>query len=200
MDTQIKIYRPEKINYKLCPSCKSYFLTDDECQSCGFQLKFDRIGKPFGERSFYYYKHNYIKSWPLPVKLFNFLENMTSEKAVSYSRQLQFRFDDFMKYVDLWYVRSADTVKYLVEIGDLIKEMVFYGIPIKDISAQLEKRELEYLFHEVLASLESQQQEKKWQLKKILNGRVFYFLRLRFLLFLLIFLFSIFFLLSFSSI
>jgi len=180
MTLQTQIYKNETRNFKRCPNCQSFYLTDTECESCGFQLDFDRMGKPFDERSFYNYKDDYWECQPFYVKLMNSLENKNSELCGIYRKQLNHRFDDFMKFVAKWYVGDEHTPHYLFELSDLIKEMVIYNVPTRYISESLQKKKLDHLFNELLMDLDIEKLDKKVTLKKVLNYRLFGVLTVKF--------------------
>ena len=47
-----------------CPKCRSIFITKRECESCGYRLNFDKVGEPFGKRSFFEREELYKKIPP----------------------------------------------------------------------------------------------------------------------------------------
>jgi hypothetical protein len=110
----------------------------------------------------------------------NSLENKKSELCGIYKKQLIHRFDDFMKFVNKWFVGDEHTPHYLFELSDLIKEMVIYDVPTRYISESLQKKKLDHLFNELLMDLDIEKLDKKVTLKKVLNYRIFGVLTVKF--------------------
>ena len=79
---------------KRCQFCKSLFLTDKFCESCGSSVDYNPIGTPFGAKSFYGIKERYIENHTFLIKFFPFFENKKSTSAKRYVRNLEKRFSD----------------------------------------------------------------------------------------------------------
>jgi hypothetical protein len=45
---------------KKCVNCGSVFISDNSCDSCGFQFHFDPLGEPLGDRSYFSLKEDYL--------------------------------------------------------------------------------------------------------------------------------------------
>ncbi len=108
---------------KICPSCSSVFITEKECESCGLQFWVDLIGEPFGERSFFVMKDDFILNSPfylkyLPRKIF--LKRSATHK---YKRALLKRFELLTEY---FFDRTEEDISkrkaFLFEASKIIEE------------------------------------------------------------------------------
>ncbi|MBT3586935.1 MAG: hypothetical protein HN509_18635 [Halobacteriovoraceae bacterium] len=108
-----------------CPHCQSVFVTENQCESCGYQFKVDRLGEPYGNRSFFnmfsYQADPYY--WLSPGR-------KSKDKAARshYLRQLFFRLSKIFDY--LFGEIEADLIKrkhFLFEAKEIINEFTIQG-------------------------------------------------------------------------
>ncbi len=88
----------KEIRIQRCPKCHSIYLEDKLCESCGFQLDFDPLGGPLGERSFFFLQDEYYQSIPSLSQFFSFIP-YNDRKRRKFKRNLIHRLkliDDFM--------------------------------------------------------------------------------------------------------
>lgn len=111
---------------EVCPKCESIFITNHECESCGFQFRVDRLGEPFGERSFYALRDSHVSSFPIYLKLMNInLENKKGKKVRKYRHLLIHRFEVLADHFRLNEEMQSD---FEIELRDLISELREYGV------------------------------------------------------------------------
>lgn len=149
-----------------CPKCKSYFLTEKECESCGFQLNFDVIGNDFGPRSFYFMKELFIEndSWledKLPRSFYN-----QQKKTVKFKRQILRRFRELLDFTNFSTVNDS---YILLECRSIIREYISLGGKANDLSLYLDR---ESVFFQTLSGdihkchleylLEKKNLKEKW--------------------------------------
>lgn len=110
---------PLAINNEVCPECHSIYIKENRCDDCGRLIKIDRLGNPFGPRSFYALKEKYLDSLPCLVKFFPFFEDYSGTKALRYKRELFLRLKAFGEEERL------DDL-FIIEINDLVRELTLY--------------------------------------------------------------------------
>ena len=86
-----------KSHYKKCPKCRSFFITESECESCGFQFK-KKLESVFSHRSFYALKDDYNREMEI---FYRFLP-----KLISKNHPIR------KKYVILYLNRSKKLIQY----------------------------------------------------------------------------------------
>ncbi|MCK5882748.1 MAG: hypothetical protein KAG61_03600, partial [Bacteriovoracaceae bacterium] len=131
---------PERIILR-CPKCKSIYVDDGECESCGFRLGLDRLGDPLGERSYYAISESYLKEHSvfgieLPQLFYS------KRKKDKYLRQLNFRFTILLDY--FLSDRDCNQVRRRVfwsELKTITWKMVQLGVSHNGIADQVEKHQ-----------------------------------------------------------
>lgn len=128
---------PESL--KRCPKCASFFLSDTACESCGYQLGYDGLGAPLGDRSYYSLMENYHQAWPLAYRLFprlgarNLKRSLRRPKRYSVETRLLFRLAQRFSKVSDFFLTSeggdlAERKLYLIEWRSLCLELLdLYG-------------------------------------------------------------------------
>jgi len=131
---------PEKI--KRCTQCQSIFIENNVCESCGFMMDFCPLGKPLGEKSFYYMKDEYWGSLNPIVQNYPKLERKMSRNYRKYQRSL---FHRYKKLLDYFYSlkdqNDLEMKLYLIELRDIIRECFQYQISEEMIFNYLERKE-----------------------------------------------------------
>lgn len=168
---------------KSCPKCKSVFVTDSECEGCGFQLSYSPIGEAFGEKSFYSLKDDYwiqrsrfIKSWPK-------FERKHSEDALKYKRDLLHRFDLLLNF--LLGESNDDRGLYWIEFKDLSVELCEYSLSPTLLSQKLNDHSFHGyapLIHEYFEGLKEEELAEPTLWESFTNYKVLGVLRIKFLI------------------
>lgn len=128
-------FKISKEAYKSCPKCESYFLTETACEACGYQLDFEKLGEPLGDKSFYSMREFYWSQLSSIEKANNFqLENKSSEKAKRYIGRILMRYNDLLEFFYSENARSNPHFNiFFLELKDLVLELMKYDIPEKEI-------------------------------------------------------------------
>ncbi|MBK24345.1 MAG: hypothetical protein CME70_10145 [Halobacteriovorax sp.] len=172
-------YRP----IKTCPKCTSVFITDDECEGCGFKLAYNPVGEAFGEKSFYSIKEHYWGGQSRLVQHWPELEKKSSVKAKKYLRDLDHRYEVLLTF--LLGESEEDRGFYWLEFQDLCLELVDYGINPESLSIKLNDHSFHGyapLIHDFLSELKESQSETSTVWNKFMDFRIGGVLKLRFLL------------------
>lgn len=131
-----------KENYqpiKRCKYCQSIHLDDIKCESCGRMINYHPVGEPFGPKSFYAIKENYLESLNFLVKGFSSLENKKSPDAIQYAKKLLKRLDLLLlSLAERDEQVVANQKKFKVEIYDLVDELLRYGESKKSLQMKFE--------------------------------------------------------------
>lgn len=168
---------------KTCPKCKSVFVTDSECEGCGFQLAYTPIGEAFGERSFYglkddywIYRSRFVKQWPSA-------ERKNSTDALKYKRDLLHRYDLLLNFL----LGESDEERsfYWIEFKDLCIELCEYSLNPTQLSQKLNDHSFHGyapLIHEFLENLKNQKLATPTHWDRFINYKVLGVLRIKFLI------------------
>ena len=114
-----------------CPKCHSYFVSEDECESCGFQINFDVVGNEFGPRSFFFMKEVFVENLTLiegflPQNLLNKLE-----KTLKYKRLI---FKRYKELLGAWISYPASHDYITLECRHIVREYILLGGTGKELS------------------------------------------------------------------
>jgi hypothetical protein len=168
---------------KSCPKCKSVFVTDSECEGCGFQLTYTPLGEAFGERSFYGLKDSYWMHRSKLVKQWPSLERKKSKEALKYKRDLLHRYDLLLGF--LLGVSDEDRSFYWIEFKDLSIELCEYSINPNELSQKLNDHSFHGyapLVHDFLEEIKDKELAADTLWESFLSYKVWGFLRVKFLL------------------
>jgi hypothetical protein len=183
-ESQLNIPASEYRPFKRCEYCNSVYLTDNLCESCGRSVRFDLLGPPFGYKSYFGIKERYALKLPILVKKFPLLEDITSPQACSLVRQLKKRLGDISSLIS----DHEEQKRLEIEAGFIIDELLIFGVTpfiienyLNDVKVLKNQLEISRLTNHA----------KKSPLTEILNYRVAGFLRVHFLLQLVILLTSL---------
>lgn len=124
-------YRP----VKTCPKCTSLFITDNECEGCGFQFSYSPLGEAFGEKSFYSLKETYWDDRSRLIQLWPSFERRKSSDAQKYLRDLNHRYELLLDF--LLGDSGVDRKFYWIEFKDLCRELISYEVSIDELSGKL---------------------------------------------------------------
>ena len=157
-----------------CPKCSSYYLNDNECESCGFQLNFDVIGSDFGPRSFYFMKEIFIEdhSWlenNLPRSLYN-----QNKKVLKYRRTILRRFRELLDFSSFSGMRDGYIV---LECRHIIREYISLGGKGKELSLYLDNENESYLKlkSDIIKCSREYSEEDKNLKEKLVNKQTIFF-------------------------
>ena len=180
---------------KRCPQCKSLFITDLQCDSCGLQLTTDLLGDPFGEKSFYSIKESYWAEKSGMIRAWHGLERKDSKCTKRYVRRLGHRYEillDFFLYKGQSnprkrsYEESDQQIRnwFLVEIQDLIRELIQYHVSSEMLWDKLSNMEDHPLYAKIAAWIlhgEKNRESLNW-LENFYSYRLYNLVSLGFLL------------------
>lgn len=104
-----------------CPKCHSVFVTEKECEACGYQMGVDKLGEPFGLKSFFGIKEEYQFIYPWTFRLLNI--GLVKEKTIlKYRGVLRRRFETLMTYFSMNKGSSEERKLFLFEAKEIIHE------------------------------------------------------------------------------
>ncbi|OFZ23614.1 MAG: hypothetical protein A2202_04620 [Bdellovibrionales bacterium RIFOXYA1_FULL_36_14] len=113
---------------KKCPRCQSVYLTDKECEACGFQLNFNFIGKPFGHMCFYDIQENFYRMGSLR-KLVYFIVDKKYSRYLKYELAIKRRLDNLLQYFfDHIDPVEANRKYFYLELTHLVAEFEKLGL------------------------------------------------------------------------
>jgi hypothetical protein len=140
---------------KLCPSCKSVFITDVECESCGIQFNVDMLGDPqnnephITEKSYFGIKDEYRNNLSLLSKNYIYFENLNSLKCKSYLRKITLRLNYLLgevpKRIRNKSIQTESLKFYEFEGIFILKELLYYRTDIDTIWSDITKHEDTFL-------------------------------------------------------
>ncbi|OUR98582.1 hypothetical protein A9Q84_03985 [Halobacteriovorax marinus] len=179
------LQRPQR-EIQRCPQCESIFLDNNECESCGYQIGFDFLGDPLGEKSFYSIRESYWENLGPISKLHEDFESLDPKKFNRYKRKLLFRYNVLLDYLyDQTEFRLNDRNLYLQEFTDLIIELVRYGVSESElwqkIDSDSEDNHLHLMYQKIQAAIvlgNKEKEEASSFVLSLLNYKVFGFMRL----------------------
>jgi hypothetical protein len=161
-----------------CPECSSVFVDNNECESCGYQIGFDFLGDPLGEKSFYSIRENYWEILGPLGRIHLDLETLDKKKFERYQRKLLFRYNVLLDYFyNKTNLKIDDRNLYLQEFTDLIIELVKYGVNEEELWRNVEESDsLSLILRKIQDSISTGKKEKEELpslILSILNYRVF---------------------------
>lgn len=168
---------------KTCPKCASIFMTDSECEGCGYQLDYNPLGEAFGEKSFYSLKELYWNERSRLVQLWPDLERKKSLDAQKYLRDLHHRYELLLNF--LLGESEEDRSFYWIEFKDTCFELVSYDVSVNELSGKLNDHSFHGyapLIHDFLKELDVELINEDTIWDSLLNYKLGGVLRFRFLL------------------
>lgn len=149
----LNTHNPFKVHYeqvKRCPKCSSVFITERECEACGFQFNYNPLGEPLGEKSFYSIRESYWSQLSSLERSNRALESKKGEKAKRYISKIILRYNDLLDFFyDTTNKDHAHHNLYFYELKDIILELISYDVPEKEIWSCVTKAEGEGLEFEL---------------------------------------------------
>lgn len=122
---------------KRCSSCGSVFISDDECESCGYQFRSEWVGAPLGANSLYSLREQYEEKQKWHEKHLSFIWTDESKLVQAYRRKLLKRFESLLMYVG---AKDRDNLEeqnrlnlFLLELKDLTEEMMNSGVAYEKV-------------------------------------------------------------------
>lgn len=129
---------------KRCPKCSSVFLTDRECEGCGYQFDYNPLGEPLGDKSFYSIRESYWSQLSSLERANRSLESKKGEKAKRYISKIILRYNNLLDFFyDSSNQNDANYRLYFYELKDIILELISYDVPEKEIWSCVTKAEAE---------------------------------------------------------
>lgn len=140
---------------KRCRYCRSVFIDEKICESCGRSMLFHPVGEPFGAKSFYGIKERYVESFPAFLRFFPQFENSESPEAKSYVRKLSKRFSDLIAAFNTPLMIPSEERKFFYgECIELIDEMLRYKTDTQVIYSFLEENDSSLIGQELMLYLQ----------------------------------------------
>ena len=181
--------REEEI--KKCPNCNSIYITDDECESCKYQLKYDRLGGINSPRGFLELRDEYFDGLYEIQKWLPFLERKKTTRLNRLSRLAFFRSEDIFRWFDEGdnLFKNPEMVKlYLWELNEIIEFVSHYPIYNSRFKKHLNSlKEKQYPFYDEILESYQNKQNSKLSLGRFFSLRIGIGPRVGFLFILLIF-------------
>lgn len=163
--------RPEKV--RTCPSCGSYFITETKCEDCGHVPFEERLGAPYGEKSFYSIKARYWEAAPFWMRHFPFLEPKTSTAAAQYKKILLLRYRHLLDFFSTTASVHPERKHYYHELMALVDELLCYPISLELLTnalPHLEDGRLNVIFEEIGRRIEGKRNSKPQSLSSLVGG------------------------------
>lgn len=124
-----------------CPKCDNYIIEDNNCQACGYNLSFNLLGDPLGEKSFYTIRESYWDSLSV-LERENYKFFKDEVKFKHYLNKVKLRYNDL---IDFFYseqsLHDENRALYLHELRDLIVELMNHEIDEKEIWTPLNEKQ-----------------------------------------------------------
>jgi len=124
-----------------CPKCQNYLIEEGNCLSCGYNLKFNLLGEPLGDKSFYTIRENYWESLSL-LERENFKLFKDEVKFRHYINKVKLRYNDLL---DFFYsegsIQDEHRALYLHELRDLVLELMEHEVDENEIWSPLNEKQ-----------------------------------------------------------
>lgn len=144
-----------------CPKCGSIFITSSFCESCGLQFSFDRLGEPFGERSFFCIKEDFEDKFKLRYFLFKLGLSKRDEHIERYKTKLLRRFEVLSCYFFLASDSNREKRRLFVyEAKEIISELGALKMSLSALWKTIEKGEGHPLHNNLAKSINDLQKLK----------------------------------------
>jgi len=175
---------------KKCPRCQSVYLTDKECEACGFQLNFNFIGKPFGHMCFYDIHENFYRMGTLR-KLAYFTIDKKYSRYLKYELAIKRRLDNLLKYFfDHIDPVEANRKYFYLELTHLVAEFEKLGLKkylsqkIKDKVMSSEKETIadNSVYVSKITSWIDHRENQQSQLKQLMTLKIWGTIRVGYLM------------------
>lgn len=130
-----------------CPKCNSFYIENEVCQTCHFNLGYDLLGEPLGERSFYTLRENYWASLTtLERENIRFFKDEGKHKR--YLNKVKLRYNDLL---DFFYtdnsVHDENRALFLHELRDVVLNLMEEGISEDEIWRPLNEKDMNLSIH-----------------------------------------------------
>lgn len=156
---------------KTCPKCSSVFVTDTECEGCGYQLSFDALGEPFGEKSFFNLRDEYLHQHNLHYLLVGLGLVKKNKEQKKYERKALKRLEVLCQYFFTQQEKDREKRRlFLFEAQEVLKELVKFKIPKSYLWIILEKGEDHPFFETLSKELKVEELERDGVLKYLLTN------------------------------
>jgi len=165
---------------KKCPRCQSVYITDKECEACGFQLNFNFIGEPFGHLSFYESQENFYRMGTLRKLAYFILEKKYS-RYLKYELAIKRRLDNLLTYffdhIDpvesnrkFFYLELTHVVAEFEKLG--LKQYLSHKIKDKVMSSERDTIAVNSVYISKVTSWIDHRDDDKSKLKKLLTFKI----------------------------
>ncbi len=167
MDTQTEksvssLYKIGQVSKTLmCPKCHSIFVTEKECEACGYQIGIDKLGEPFGLKSFFGIRDEYQFSYPWLFRLVPFGFGLQSKGLTKYRGALRRRFETLMTYFSLEKGSNEERKLFLFEAREIIQEYWNCHGKLSHLWVMTERIEEQPFFMTLIEDLKEYEQRKR---------------------------------------
>jgi hypothetical protein len=169
-----------------CPNCHSLFISNDVCESCGYNFKVDLVGDPFGKRSFFEIQSQFQDSLSYFERKLSHPFFYRKEKIIRHKRHLKHRGEILLNY--FFHIEENNRKKrklHLFEAKELIKEYIIFGGDQEWLWKQISLGESHPFYPELLSCLKENVSIKNQVFSykdEFLNFRLWNWLEIRFIL------------------
>lgn len=158
-----------------CPKCGHSDIKEDRCQVCEYDLSFNPLGEPLGEKSFYTFREKYWQTLT-PLEMENPQIFRGDVKFKKFLVKVRRRYNNLLDY---FYSEGSKVDKmrplYLQELADIVIEMMNSGVSEQEIwQPYAEKGFEEYSLYEKIKSAigESRDLNTKEQYENFFNYKM----------------------------
>ncbi|OFZ24991.1 MAG: hypothetical protein A2381_13010 [Bdellovibrionales bacterium RIFOXYB1_FULL_37_110] len=180
---------------KKCPRCQSIYLTDKECEACGFQLNFNFIGEPFGHLSFYESQEIFYRMGTLR-RLAYFILDKKYSRYLKYELAIKRRLDNLLTYffdhIDpvernrkFFYLELTHLVAEFEKLG--LKKYLSYRIKDKVMSSDKETIAGNSVYVSKITSWIDHREDQKTKLEQLLTLKIFGTIRVGYIMLIMLF-------------
>lgn len=170
-----------------CPKCNSEDIFENRCQMCDFDLSFNPLGEPLGEKSFYTFREKYWLSLSsLEMENPNIFKG--DVKFKKFMIRVRRRYNNLLDYFYSDYSKTDELRPlYLQELVDIVIEMMNSGVSEQEIWSSYTQKGIEEisLYDRIKAAIVETRREKKLdnKVEDFLNYRMMGSLKVSYLIY-----------------
>ncbi|RZF21791.1 MULTISPECIES: hypothetical protein [Halobacteriovorax] len=165
----------QEVHLITCPKCNSDNIKNDRCQMCDYDLSFNPLGSPLGEKSFYTFREKYWQTLS-PLEMENPQIFKGDVKFKKFLVKVRRRYNNLLDY---FYSEASKSDElrplYLQELADIVIEMMNSGVSEQEIWHPYAQRGIEEfsLYERIKAAIgESKDQSTKEQYENFFNYKM----------------------------
>lgn len=168
-----------------CPKCESENIIEDRCQECDFDLSFNPLGEPLGEKSFYTFRERYWLTLS-PLEMENPAIFQGDVKFKKFMIKVRRRYNNLLDY---FYSEESknDVLRplYLQELVDIVIEMMNSGVSEQEIWQPYTQKGIEEisLYERIKEAISETRELNKSQVESFLDYKMMGFFKVSYLLY-----------------